>query len=189
MTTPAKVFAPRPIRASHNLRGVKISIKSFERVEAPICCQTPEPRNKISFEKNQNFSLFKEHKLKLKKMKTYESNLYLQDDTNFSRMVENDFRSLKIDDDSISKSEILSILRSDSNNFDSMYPSTNDEEELFTWEEVRKSPPVRSQNPIYKNFENNQCSELNFCKEIKESTLVEISGSVFCFDANETEQK
>jgi hypothetical protein len=86
-------------------------------------------------------------------------NFDLGDDADFEKTVQNDFTKMKNDDDTVSKSEILSILRSDSTNFESVYGSVNllnenEEEDFFVFDEFRTSmPPIRSGNPFYKNFE------------------------------------
>jgi hypothetical protein len=164
MTTPGKILAPRPIRRSQNINGVKINISGFERLLAPKICHTPKPKRHFGYLGDHNLSDPEE--VKLKKMKTFDSNLFLQDDTYFDEIVNMDFLEMKKNDNSASKSEILSILRSESTQYESMYRSAN-EEEFFNWEETHTSmPPVRSQNPLYKNLE--KCSDSLLPEEMKE---------------------
>jgi hypothetical protein len=166
MTTPGKILAPKPIRRSQNINGVKINISGFERLLAPKICHTPKPKRHFGFLAGHNLSDSEE--VKFKKMKTFDSNLFLQDDTTFDEIVIMDFLEMKKNDNSASKSEILSILRSESTQYESMYRSANEEEEeFFNWEEPHTSvPPVRSQNPLYKNLE--RCSDSLLPEEMKE---------------------
>ena len=116
---------------------------------------------------NRNNKISKSDKFNYLERKPFE------DDVIFEKNVEKDFHKLKLDDDeSQFKSEILSILRSESTAHDSyLYRSVNfnlekeEQDELDVPESDRISmPPIRSSNPLYKNFEleNFECVECNY---------------------------
>jgi len=156
-----KIFAPKPVKASSNFKGVKIKFGDFEKMSTPAQCHTPQLGSDSGRYKRMKFTRVKEEnkRIDLSANDLNGLNFDLGEDAFFEKTVQNDFSKIKSDDDSVSKSEILSILRSDSTNFESVYGSVNlfndnEEEDYFVFDECRTSmPPIRSGNPFYKNFD------------------------------------
>jgi len=187
MSDSRKIIAPRPIRASSNIKGVKINFgesHEFEKINLGFNTLTPKlkmscPREMKLNNQNQLFSaksqtaLNEMHTSKtlntispLNKMNTLnENNYFFQiDESTFDRTVEKDFQILKNNDNSISKSEILAILKSDSFNLESRMFRCMDEDvdNILLFDDIRTSmPPIRSKNSFYKNFENVKYKNIN----------------------------
>ena len=157
MNDSIKLFAPKPMRAQKNKSGVKLNFKNLDGVVTPVNCYTPQ------LEKNSDMTF----KVRISRSTPY-LDLYTGEREN---KIENsdkflfqgdlledvEFDLAKMKEESTCKSEILSILRTNSDNFEStMYTSNNLFNEMEQSDDsfdVRTSmPPIRPQNPFFKNF-------------------------------------
>lgn len=173
-----KIIAPKPVKASSNIAGIKMSYNfesNFEKIIPQIGSHTPRTGNLNKRETSLNFSKFamrssselypqSQHRNSINSNIDKNKILFSDDGSPFSefeKSVEKDFKSIQ-DEDSLSKSEILSILKNDSTFYEStVYRSENffshnknDDEEFVFGEERISMPPIRTKNPFYKNFEN-----------------------------------
>jgi hypothetical protein len=151
-----KLHAPKPIRTSSNKYGVKVNLRKFEDKYYRVNSFSPK------FDNDSNLAL-KERTSRSTHLECYTSNAdhmklerNLHDD-NFFEDFEKDIE--KLEAASQCQSEILSILRVNSNHFDStmsssqnyFYESSDQSENFFDL----RAPvtPVRPENPFNKNFE------------------------------------
>lgn len=162
-----KLFAPKPIRASSNKHGVKINCLN-DNIHK-VNCYTPELEKKSGMTMEYQISKSIHNSIPFFKK---ENNIQSRDETQYFDFLKD---LTEINDDSECKSEILTILRSKSDNFEStMYNSNkaflDNSQELNSSLDLRTSmPPIRPQNPFLKNFENenenfHDC-KLNYYKE------------------------
>ncbi len=157
MNDSIKLFAPKPMRPQKNKSGVKLNFKNLDGRVTPVNCYTPqlEKKSDITFKVRISRST---HYLDLytseRENKIENSDKFLfQGDL----LEDVEFDLAKIKEESTCKSEILSILRTNSDNFKStMYTSNNLFNEMEHSDDsfdVRTSmPPIRPQNPFFKNF-------------------------------------
>jgi hypothetical protein len=151
-----KIHAPKPVRASSNINGVKISCKlNFEKIDEkhnqPFSSYTPKIVKyfkDIGFKKRviSSFNFKMENYLNLN-----------EDSSNPFKTFEKDFKTMSDEhDDFMSKSEILCILKNDSTFYESsIYRSENFcSGEEYTFEDEITMPPIRVKNPFHKNIEN-----------------------------------
>lgn len=173
-----KIFAPKPVRANSNKFGRKLlhSAQSshFEKItEMKSGNFSPQPiRGRCFNNESVTFSRFISCGNQSNQMDspinstTDKENKFIfecEDEpnerfslVNFEKCVELDFKNLTVnEDETLCKSEILSILRNDTTLCDSTHKSGHfSVEDDFTCEGIRASmPPSRVNNPLYKNFE------------------------------------
>ena len=149
MNDSIKLFAPKPIRASSNRYGVKINRGNHNFSE--VQCYSPELEKKsgITMEVKISRSI---HKSLVENQFTSD----LDESQDYD-----DFKNTLTDnkDNSESKSEILTILRSKSDYFQSTTYTSNqvffdNSQDFNNSFDIRTSmPPLRPENPLYKNFE------------------------------------
>lgn len=185
MNGSGKIFAPKPVKANSNANGVKI-ISNFEKINTlPFNSHTPKPvKNNSEYNLNrkteylfmnpENNTCNRNSENIIKVPFRAQSNKFLCDLTSNDQQshfetdlgsIERDFQNIREKiDESLSKSEILSILRNDSTNYEScVYRSENaltcekddvEDSEFFFVDDIRTSmPPIRSKNPFYKNYD------------------------------------
>jgi hypothetical protein len=166
MAEPTKIFAPRPIKAKSNIQGHKINSTLIEPIngQMKLNCFTPRAKNHI-----YNNSEFRNRRFTDNQFKK-ENPLF---QTEFLEGVERDFKIMSIEKyDNISKSEIISILNKSTHY--SQY-SQYSEESFLESSEIRISmPPIRPQNPFYKNFINQQIEGNIENEELCESREINI---------------
>ena len=181
MTDTPKMFAPKPIKASSNVNGVRL-INNFEKIKnVQFNSYTPKlEKNKMEITTHSKFTgrLFdmaapgqdKLENFQLSKKGSLFEVHWEEDKTEiplFENILRKDFGVFKNEcEDLKSKSEILSILRngngSMSTNYSNFYqsenldfnPNTSEHGDFFIIDDLRTSmPPIRSHNPLCRNFD------------------------------------
>ena len=221
MTDTPKILAPRPIKASSNIHGLRL-IGNFEKLSnLSFNSYTPKlEKNKMDIQsQNSKFigrlsdiesstdKRLENFKLS-KKASLFE--VYCEEEKSDTPLFENilrrDFGVLKNEcEDTISKSEILSILRNGSlstnfSGFDkNFYQSENladfnpnlyqEQADILILDDLRTSmPPIRSQNPLCRNFDMEKNS-LKYATNTLEEEILDEHNLSFCQIGTSYDQK
>lgn len=146
MNDSIKLKAPKPIKVTSNYNGIKYNNNHlFEKIDTDFNSFTPKIR-KINYHCPPRVSSFTCYEKQFNSQCAFKF-----DESTFDKTVEKDFQMLKInDEDSLCKSEILSILKSDS--FFNENRFSQDEEDNY-FDDIRTSLPPRTSNPLYRHLD------------------------------------
>jgi len=168
MNDSIKLRAPKPIKSSSNYNGIRYNFNhEFEKINTEFNSLTPKIR-KINNHCPPRISSFTSYGKQFMSQCAFKF-----DESTFEKTVEKDFQMLKInDDDSLSKSEILSILKSDSFLYEQQRYSHDDEDNYF--DDIKTSLPPRTSNPLYRHLDSTASVEYKTNNEISDESFFKL---------------